>query len=509
MGSVNYDDETRSVISDVGDIGNVDFANDGSSYNYNPENEGPIVISVPFPLADGKPQFVPVGETVFNAITIENTSTEAATLWSVEIYDSKPEKCFTLSVMEPPSPNSDEDYVKSFVDSFSLEDRTLVPGKTLTIYLLCKPTDRGLHTTAVHFSIDDVKIERMGFIIAEDKISRSLTSKKPYNRPNRNKPMLPRIYSPGGDNSGLKVMRGYRPAKANSRPYRYKLPDYPIPKDIRDVIQNKGVPDALMEGLTKKNYVPFFKTLINMEEIKLEEDMRTYDMQGVVFKRKYRLLSLEVPGLAERRPSLVVGDFIAAKPTFQNEYNTSPLYTDEHWNKLLWHCADNDSYKGCFLPDKEEIVNVGPETEQYNSSNWQGNWNDGDPTSFNGWNANENGDFMPPAPGANNDWDVGSCDWNANQNGNFIPPAPGGDDDWGVGPTASDNMGDSTIQTPSGAADCKDDSTDIPTETTKWSEYPSEGPTGASDNWGEGSSEIYAGTSDNWGEGQTDVPTND
>ncbi|PWA73276.1 RNA helicase SDE3 [Artemisia annua] len=996
MGSVNYDDETRSVISDVGDIGNVDFANDGSSYNYNPENEGPIVISVPFPLADGKPQFVPVGETVFNAITIENTSTEAATLWSVEIYDSKPEKCFTLSVMEPPSPNSDEDYVKSFVDSFSLEDRTLVPGKTLTIYLLCKPTDRGLHTTAVHFSIDDVKIERMGFIIAEDKISRSLTSKKPYNRPNRNKPMLPRIYSPGGDNSGLKVMRGYRPAKANSRPYRYKLPDYPIPKDIRDVIQNKGVPDALMEGLTKKNYVPFFKTLINMEEIKLEEDMRTYDMQGVVFKRKYRLLSLEVPGLAERRPSLVVGDFIAAKPTFQNEYNTSPLYTgyitrveaeevhlsfhedlhsyysegdrfdvefqfnrlgvrrlyqaieatgkldteflfpdlasteryietsplvpiscnlneeqlssvemilgckggppyvvhgppgtgksvtlteailqlyrtrrnskilvcapsnyaadhlldklvmetavtigngdllrlnaasrsvndikqeylefcsygeeesafncpmfeklarfrviistyssaallyaeglqtghfthifldeaaqasepetmvpishfyrrdtvvvlagdpvqlgpvifskeaensglgvsymerlceskfykdgnqnyvtklvrnyrchehilslpselfykgdlvsckeddtlypltwkdylpnpefpvlfigvqgvderegnnpswfnrieasevvevvinlrekgiksedigvitpyrqqvlkisealetfvgsdikvgtvesfqgqereviivstvrstikhnetdkrhclgflsnprrfnvaitrarslliaignphiickDEHWNKLLWHCADNDSYKGCFLPDKEEIVNVGPETEQYNSSNWQGNWNDGDPTSFSGWNANENGDFMPPAPGANNDWDVGSCDWNANQNGNFIPPAPGGDDDWGVGPTASDNMGDSTIQTPSGAADCKDDSTDIPTETTKWSEYPSEGPTGASDNWGEGPSEIYAGTSDNWGEGQTDVPTND
>ena len=65
-------------------------------------------------------------------------------------------------------------------------------------------------------------------------------------------------------------------------------------------------------------------------------------------------------------------------------------------------------------------------------------------------------------------------------------------------------MGNSTIQTPSGAADCKDDSTDIPTETAKWSEYPPQGPTGASDNWGEGSSKIYAGTSDNWGEGQTD-----
>ncbi|GKB26862.1 hypothetical protein Tco_0866263 [Tanacetum coccineum] len=38
-------------------------------------------------------------------------------------------------------------------------------------------------------------------------------------------------------------------------------------------------------------------------------------------------------------------------------------------------------------------------------------------------------------------------------------------------------MGDSSIQTPLGAAHCKDDST-----TTNYSEYPLEGPTGASDN---------------------------
>ena len=101
--------------------------------------------------------------------------------------------------------------------------------------------------------------------MAEDKISRSLTSKKLYSRPNRNKPMLPFPTN----NSGAKVMRGYRPVKAYSRPYRYKLLEYLIPKDVRDVIQNMGIPDALMEGLPKKNYVPFFKTLINMEEITL------------------------------------------------------------------------------------------------------------------------------------------------------------------------------------------------------------------------------------------------
>lgn len=42
--------------------------------------------------------------------------------------------------------------------------------------------------------------------------------------------------------------------------------------------------------------------------------MRAYDMEHVTMKRKgHQFLSLEVPGLAERRPSLVHGDFILAK----------------------------------------------------------------------------------------------------------------------------------------------------------------------------------------------------
>ncbi|XP_071725459.1 probable RNA helicase SDE3 [Rutidosis leptorrhynchoides] len=326
MGSVNYDDETRSVLSDVGDIGNVDFANDGSVYNYNTESDGPVVISAPFPLVEGKPQFVAVGERVFNSITIENTSDEAVTIWSIEIYDSKPKDSFTLSVMEPPSPNSDEAYIKSFVELFVLEDRTLLPGRTLTIYLSCKAKGKGLHTTAVHFNIEDDKIERMGFIMAEDKISRSLTSNKPYNRPRRNKPLLPRVFSPRNNNVGVKVIRGSRPATAPNRAYRVKLPEYRIPNIIRDMIESKTTPDSLMEGLTKRNYFSFYRTLLIMEEIKMEEGMRIYDMQNVAFKKKYRDLALEVPGLAENRPSLIVGDYIIAKPVLQNKDNECPLY---------------------------------------------------------------------------------------------------------------------------------------------------------------------------------------
>ncbi|XP_076933925.1 putative RNA helicase SDE3 isoform X1 [Bidens hawaiensis] len=325
MGSVNSEEEeTRSVIDDVGNIGNVDFANNAATYTYNPEAEGPIVISVPFPLTDGKPHFVALGETVSNPITIENTTSQVFKLWSIEIYDSKPKDSFTLSLMKPPSPDSDQAYIKSFVESFTMDDRTLYPATTLTVWLSCKALVKGLHTTAVHFNFDDDQIERMGFIMVEDKISRSLTSNKPYNRPMRNnKPMIPKIYS---SDKGIKVIRGYRPAKNNSRAYKRKLPEYRIPVAIRKVIESKATPDALIEGLNMKNYYNFFRTLLIMEEIKLEDDMRTYDMQNVTFKRKGRFLTLEVPGLSERRPSIVTGDIIVAKLVQHNEHTTAPLY---------------------------------------------------------------------------------------------------------------------------------------------------------------------------------------
>lgn len=49
-------------------------------------------------------------------------------------------------------------------------------------------------------------------------------------------------------------------------------------------------------------------------EFWLQKDMRSHDMESVAMRRRgNQFLSLEVPGLAEKRPSLVQGDFILAK----------------------------------------------------------------------------------------------------------------------------------------------------------------------------------------------------
>ncbi|KAL2469853.1 putative RNA helicase SDE3 [Abeliophyllum distichum] len=249
-------DDEYSVIGEKGDIGFVDFGNFKSACNYNPAEESEVVsISVPFPLVEGKPQWGFVGETTADSITIKNTTIEPLDLWSVSIYDSKPPDSFTVSLMKPPTADSDVECIQEFVESFSLEDRVLRPE-------LVKKNQ----------AVVDVFAADGAFVT------------------------------------------GSRPYKPSNRVFKHRLLEYRVPVHIRDMLNNKQIPDPVNEGLTEENYGSFFTTLLNMEEIKMEEDMRTYDMECVTMKnKKNHLLSLEVPGLAERRPSLVNGDFIFVK----------------------------------------------------------------------------------------------------------------------------------------------------------------------------------------------------
>ncbi|XP_074292245.1 putative RNA helicase SDE3 isoform X2 [Silene latifolia] len=289
-------DDEYSVIGDKGEMGFLDYGDDKSVCSYNPVDEGPVVISVPFPFLQQRPQSVSVNETNSCAITLENTTTESIELWGIHIYAANPEESFTLSLMDPSKPG--------FVGSSSLEDRVLQPNKTLTVWLSCKPKEIGMLTCIVHFDVGDDKIERVVFVLAEDNISKALASKKPYQRA-RNKSQF----------AVDTFVNGVRPAaKAGNRAFRYRLPPYKIPADTREIIKSKQVPDAIIDGLSKKNYVPYFRTLLIMEELRLEEDIRAYDMENVTMKSRGRqFLVLEVLGLAERRPSLVHGDSVYAR----------------------------------------------------------------------------------------------------------------------------------------------------------------------------------------------------
>ncbi|KAI3837635.1 hypothetical protein MKX03_029760 [Papaver bracteatum] len=295
--------EECSVIGDEGNIGFLDFEDDKSVCNYNPEEEGPVIVSVPFPFVNGKPKSILVGETIADSITIKNTTEEPIDLWGAKIYSSNPKDSYTLSLMEPPKDESDVEACRAFVETTSMDDRVLQPGRTLTIWLSCKPKEIGIHTTVVHFDVGDQRIERVVFLVAEDNVSQSLASNNPYSRVHKKKHFVVEEF-----------VKGSRPAKPASNGYKHQLPLFAIPKDIREILDSKQVPEAIFKGLVKDNYYSYFQTLLIMEELRMEEDIRSYDMECVTMRKKaYQFLALEVPGLAERRPSLVNGDYVFAK----------------------------------------------------------------------------------------------------------------------------------------------------------------------------------------------------
>lgn len=252
--------EEYSEIGDKGDVGFLDFEDDKSLSSFNPLEAGPIMISIPFPFIAGKPQSAVLGEVSSDSIHIKNTTGEPVELWSIRIFSSNPEDSYVLSLMRPPSANSDERELDAFVGSDALEDRVLQPRQTLTIWLSCRPKEIGLHTSVVHFDVGSDKIERVVFLLADDNVSQALFCKKPYSRAPPRRKMFE------CDN----YIAGSRPHRPVTQTSRFKLREYAIPKEIREIVEAKQIPDVIMEGLNTLNYGRFFISLINIEEIHLE-----------------------------------------------------------------------------------------------------------------------------------------------------------------------------------------------------------------------------------------------
>ncbi|KAH8395282.1 hypothetical protein KR222_008189, partial [Zaprionus bogoriensis] len=69
---------------------------------------------------------------------------------------------------------------------------------------------------------------------------------------------------------------------------------------------------CVKEPLSSRNYAQRFSTLLHLEEIDYTVNFRNYDRERAHFQRDGEFLSLQIENLAERRPSLVLGDTVHA-----------------------------------------------------------------------------------------------------------------------------------------------------------------------------------------------------
>ncbi|NXH74213.1 M10L1 helicase, partial [Hydrobates tethys] len=102
------------------------------------------------------------------------------------------------------------------------------------------------------------------------------------------------------------------------------LPHYTIPDELRKCVEQKldilTFQPLLAEHLNLDNYKANFSTLLWLEEIHAEMEIKDFNMSGVTLKRNGNFLVLEVPGVEEGRPRLITGDKVILKSQVYSEH---------------------------------------------------------------------------------------------------------------------------------------------------------------------------------------------
>ncbi|NWI78978.1 SDE3 helicase, partial [Dryoscopus gambensis] len=210
----------------------------------------------------------------------------------------------------------------------------LHPGGVYPIQVRCLTTCNGHFSALVFFELtkepdEPFTISRYVAAIAESQLAKDLGPSAPFQPYEASLQRLVTVITEDGipPNSSLE----------NNLEREIPLDTFQYPKSLKDAIllgpntsasSSWAAMRSLLEApLQAENYHQKFQLLLHLEEIQMEVDIRRYDMQDVTMVQDRALLVLDVrsgvPGVAEKRPSLLRGDHLFAH--LSSERDHSPL----------------------------------------------------------------------------------------------------------------------------------------------------------------------------------------
>ncbi|XP_014205126.1 probable RNA helicase armi [Copidosoma floridanum] len=241
------------------------------------------------------------------------------------------------------------------------EDPILLnPEEEITYTFKCTARFVGLSQEVVIFTFKDFKIGRIFEIkINNNNFSDPTQEKKKYDsciNERQSKSIIPKPYREGT------YIRGVKPFKPPKfilvRNCRYEIPHI-LWSTVDLIIQEKKnrieselalqkVVPHLKETLNFENYELRFQHLLYLEEIADILNMQKYEMNCAVMKKNGEFLTLTVPGLAEKRPSLIVGDRIVVTYNWEKDAKNYESYIHKIINTdvyLKFNPIFHESYK--------------------------------------------------------------------------------------------------------------------------------------------------------------------
>ncbi|XP_030321193.1 helicase MOV-10 [Calypte anna] len=256
-----------------------------------------------FPVVPSEPQTI--------TILVQNCGAEAVTLQRCQPYKQVPELSFT-----------DE---QGATQGQSL---LLHPDGTYPIQVRCLTSYNGHFPATVAFMFtkepeEPFSIWRHITAVAESQLAKDLGPSAPY------QPYQRRLQHP----VTIITEEGIPPDSFQKYELEMEIPlrFCKYPKSLKDAILHGLNTSArwaywqsLLEApLQAENYHRKFQLLLHLEEIQMEVDIHRYDMQDVPMVQDRELLVLDVPGVAESRPSVLKGDHLLVN--LSRERDHSPL----------------------------------------------------------------------------------------------------------------------------------------------------------------------------------------
>ncbi|XP_033105500.1 RNA helicase Mov10l1-like isoform X2 [Anneissia japonica] len=228
---------------------------------------------------------------------------------------------------------------------------TILPGCASQGTITVKTQNLGKFRELVTFDFGSFEIGRHVYMEVLDEMIKLLKSSQEDSTHRRGSLLQKYKDQYFHSQTGMSVL-GVKPTRTSNWNTPVKLKKHPVPDELVQCVLEKRelasfIPE-LLQSLCIENYFTRFSTLLHLEEIKMEIDIRKYDLERESLRNRGEYLVMSVDGLAEGRPSVLVGDRIILTPidapsnTVKYEGYVHEVYGEEVL--LKFHPSFHDNY---------------------------------------------------------------------------------------------------------------------------------------------------------------------
>ncbi|EAU82858.2 RNA helicase [Coprinopsis cinerea okayama7 len=250
-------------------------------------------------------------------VTIENTTAEYA---------------FSVKACRMRSSTRGDEHGKMFSARLKGKSKGIRAGSSRTLSIVFHPGYAGKYEDTLELLFWHLDLRRSFVItrrvtatVGDQEDHELLRAKAPYTGPKETPRFRP---------DGTKIIPSLRPPTWTKTNWTDRLPEYKVPQKIIDVAFN---PKIRNQNAIRNNYYctwrkngqgkfsPFISKYDRLT-IEYRQDLDRYALEDVEIKPNYPRYELKVPGLAENRPSVLVGDFILV-----SESNPAIAFENRTW----------------------------------------------------------------------------------------------------------------------------------------------------------------------------------